>query len=71
MDSLSLGGTEFWIGYYQSDKSNEPSGNWCSVDSCIDTYVPWAQGEPSNGDGIQDCAKVYRSGGGDNTWFFG
>lgn len=37
-----------WIGYHQTDLSDEPAGNWIWASGEISAYTNWAGGEPNN-----------------------
>ena len=43
-----------WIGFYQTDKLDEPAGHWAWMSGETATYTNWAPGEPNNANNTED-----------------
>jgi hypothetical protein len=56
-----------WIGYTQATGATSLTAGWSWTDGSSPTYVNWAGGEPSDGDGAEDgteqCGHIYPGGG--------
>jgi hypothetical protein len=53
----------WWIGLRQTDKYNEPAGSWHWVDDQQMNHPFWAEGQPDNQGGGEDCAHLYPDSG--------
>ena len=53
----------WWIGLRQTDKYNEPGGSWQWVDDQEMNHPFWAEGQPDNAGGGEDCAHLYPESG--------
>jgi hypothetical protein len=49
----------FWIGGYQTNKNDEPAGNWAWLTGESWGYTNWASIEPTNTYGIEDYLVMY------------
>jgi len=58
----------FWIGGYQTNKNDEPAGNWTWLTGESWGYTNWASVEPSNTSGIEDCLVMYGNSGYPGKW---
>lgn len=45
----------FWLGGYQLDNTEEPSGKWAWLQDGSFFYTNWNTGEPNNWEGSEDC----------------
>ena len=55
---------DYWIGYYQTDNTDEPGGNWAWVNGETPGYENWNSGEPNNsshGSGIGEDYAVFNN----------
>ena len=55
----------YWLGGYQTDKTEEPSGNWAWVTGETWSYTNWAGGEPNDFSGDEDHLQFWGNNG---TW---
>jgi hypothetical protein len=65
----TIGGGNFgpWLGGYQDDKSDEPTGNWKWVTGEPWNYTNWSPLEPNNGGGLEDYLGFFHYEEGGNT----
>ncbi|XP_071786543.1 macrophage mannose receptor 1-like [Asterias amurensis] len=61
-----VGGSEFWIGF--TDQQSEGLFTW--TDGTSSMFTSWAEGEPNNWGGNQNCALLYLNGAWDDTELF-
>ena len=54
---------EYWLGGYQTDKTDEPTGNWAWVTGESWSYTNWASSEPNNAGGNEDHIHFWHSNG--------
>ena len=55
----------YWLGGYQFNKDDEPSGNWAWVTGETWSYQNWSGGEPNDEGGDEDHLQFWSD---DDTW---